>query len=195
MSTMPATCFRDRGRRHRPVYSSVSFSLWSKVDNLTLTGTAITGGGNNGANTIIGNAQNNVLNGAGGADILKGAAGNDIYLCRRCRGHCFRDRRRRHRHGLQLGQLLAVVGGRNLTLTGTAITGGGNNGDNTIIGNAQNNVLNGAGGADIMLGAPATTSIYVDDAGDIVSESRRPRHRRVYSASASRCGRRSRTSP
>jgi len=69
------------------VKSSVSHTLRSNVDNLTLTGAnAINGTGNTLANTITGNGAGNTLSGGsggdtlrglGGADVLRGSAGND----------------------------------------------------------------------------------------------------------------------
>ena len=60
------------------VLSSITWTLRANVENLTLTGTASTGGtGNALANLIIGNAGANKLFGLDGDDILKGAAGND----------------------------------------------------------------------------------------------------------------------
>lgn len=60
------------------VRSSVSFTLPTDVENLTLTGTAaIDGTGNNGSNNIIGNAGANSIDGGFGNDALVGDAGND----------------------------------------------------------------------------------------------------------------------
>ncbi|MBJ2347402.1 M10 family metallopeptidase C-terminal domain-containing protein, partial [Pseudomonas sp. HB05] len=62
------------------VRSSVSWTLGSNLENLTLTGVAaINGSGNALDNVLIGNAAANVLNGLGGADSLDGGAGNDTY--------------------------------------------------------------------------------------------------------------------
>jgi Ca2+-binding RTX toxin-like protein len=59
------------------VYSSVNHSLGFQVENLTLTGTAVQGYGNDLNNTIVGNSGNNTLCGFGGADAINGGAGND----------------------------------------------------------------------------------------------------------------------
>lgn len=66
------------GEGHDTVSSGVSYTLTANVENLVLTGAAISGTGNNLANVITGNAGNNLLNGAAGGDQLFGEAGNDI---------------------------------------------------------------------------------------------------------------------
>ncbi len=63
------------------VESTVSYSLATNVENLTLTGTgAINASGNTLANTLTGNAAANLLNGGASADTMIGGAGNDIYV-------------------------------------------------------------------------------------------------------------------
>jgi Ca2+-binding RTX toxin-like protein len=60
------------------VQSSVTFTLSSHVENLTLTGkTAINGTGNDQDNIIAGNTAANTLNGGIGNDTLDGGADND----------------------------------------------------------------------------------------------------------------------
>jgi Ca2+-binding RTX toxin-like protein len=61
------------------VKSRVDYTLGANLDNLTLTNTALTGKGNELANTLIGNDGDNVLTGAGGKDVLTGGKGNDTY--------------------------------------------------------------------------------------------------------------------
>ena len=58
--------------------SAASYTLDSNIENLTLTGTAITGTGNEQANVITGNGGDNFLYGAYGNDSLTGAGGNDV---------------------------------------------------------------------------------------------------------------------
>ncbi|MBX3670854.1 MAG: VWA domain-containing protein [Rhodocyclaceae bacterium] len=72
------------------------------------------------------------------------------------------------------------VYGSNLTLTGSAnITGTGNSLDNVITGNSGNNALSGLAGNDTLNGGPGSDTMagglgddtyYLDDAGDVVTE-------------------------
>lgn len=64
------------------VQSSVNFDLsqgsLSEVENLTLTGSASAGTGNGQGNVIVGNGAVNSLYGNGGDDTLEGGAGDDV---------------------------------------------------------------------------------------------------------------------
>ena len=61
------------------VISTVTYTLGTNLENLTLAGTtAINGTGNTLDNILIGNSAANTLNGGAGNDFLTGAAGNDI---------------------------------------------------------------------------------------------------------------------
>ena len=62
------------------VTSSVDHTLGLNVENLTLTGTAANGTGNDLANTLAGTAQANTLDGDAGADETIGLRGNDSYV-------------------------------------------------------------------------------------------------------------------
>ena len=63
------------------VNSSISYTLTSFVENLSLTGTtAINGTGNGLNNTIIGNSGANTLNGGLGNDTLTGGSGKDKFV-------------------------------------------------------------------------------------------------------------------
>ncbi|MBV6865632.1 calcium-binding protein [Xanthomonas euvesicatoria] len=60
------------------VLSTISYTLGSNVENLSLSGTsAINGTGNALANLLVGNSGNNALSSLGGNDVLDGRAGTD----------------------------------------------------------------------------------------------------------------------
>ena len=62
------------------VQSSITYTLGTNVENLTLTGTtAINGTGNTLNNTLTGNAAANILIGGAGADTLIGGGGADTF--------------------------------------------------------------------------------------------------------------------
>ncbi|MEI6336913.1 MAG: type I secretion C-terminal target domain-containing protein, partial [Methylococcaceae bacterium] len=61
------------------VNSSITYTLETNVENLTLTGAAtLNGTGNALNNTLTGNAAANILNGLAGNDTIVGLAGNDF---------------------------------------------------------------------------------------------------------------------
>ena len=63
------------------IQSSVSFTVSSDVENLTLTGLGnINATGNALNNILIGNTRNNTLDGKAGADDMRGGDGDDIYI-------------------------------------------------------------------------------------------------------------------
>jgi len=68
----------NSGEGSDTVVASVSWTLGSNVENLTLAGSAaINGTGNALANTLVGNGAANVLDGGSGDDVLQGLGGND----------------------------------------------------------------------------------------------------------------------
>jgi len=63
------------------VQSSVTYTLGTNIENLTLTGTtAINGTGNDLNNVITGNTGANILDGGAGADTMIGGLSNDTYI-------------------------------------------------------------------------------------------------------------------
>jgi len=151
--------------------ASVSYALAAGVENLILTGgSSIDGSGNSLANVLQGNAAGNRLDGGAGNDTMQGGAGNDVYVVS------------------ETGDLVVEVAGEgidrvesslasytltanveNLTLMGFG-TGIGNSSANRLVGSFANNVLDGGGGADTMVGNGGDDNYLVDDAGDVVVE-------------------------
>jgi Ca2+-binding RTX toxin-like protein len=62
------------------VRSSVTLTLGTNLENLPLTGSAVSGTGNSLANTMIGNSGANSLNGGTGSDTLTGGSGADNFI-------------------------------------------------------------------------------------------------------------------
>lgn len=126
------------------VRSYIDFELSLDFENLTLLGTAVEAVGNASANVIGGNAANNVLIGLGGDDTLNGVGGDDT---------------------LDGGSGADVLdgGGGNDELAG-------GDDDDVLRGNVGNDVLDGGVGADQMDGGGGDDIYYVDNVGDVASE-------------------------
>ncbi|MBI3896877.1 MAG: putative Ig domain-containing protein [Gammaproteobacteria bacterium] len=181
------------------VQASVTYTLTTNVENLTLTGTnAINGTGNTLANVITGNSANNSLSGSsgndtlygmGGDDSLNGGTGNDTMI-----GGIGNDTYTvdstsdivTENAGEGTDKVNSSVtytltnDVENLTLTGsTAINGTGNaldniltgnSANNTLTGNAGNDTLDGGNGSDTMTGGTGNDTYVVTSTGDIVTE-------------------------
>lgn len=171
------------------VQSSVSFALTDNVEKLVLTGeAAIDGVGNALDNTIIGNAADNTLHGADGSDSLDGGDGHDALDggsgADAMTGGAGDDGYVVDEAGDQVIESLnagidSVTASINyvlpshveaLTLSGGALTGTGNELNNTLTGSALANILDGALGADSMSGGAGDDRYRVDNSGDVVSE-------------------------
>ncbi|MFC3177999.1 calcium-binding protein, partial [Undibacterium amnicola] len=136
------------------VQSSVSYSLGTNLENLTLTGTAnINATGNTAANILFGNSGNNVLDGGAGADAMSGGAGNDIYVLDNASDVITENGSEGIDQVKSSLTYTLIANLESLLLTGTtAINGTGNALDNLLIGNSGKNVLNGGAGNDILQG-------------------------------------------
>ncbi len=180
------------------VTSTVSFNLPSNVENLTLSGRhALYGGGNSLDNTITGNAFANILDGRGGTDTLIGGAGDDRYLVSTPVhfgwGNALDTIIENAGEGYDTIVANSIYSATLPTNVEALIATGGTNpsfGDPTIdqrrklVGNALANVidaflaldagaqselvLDGGGGADILIGSFADISVrfVIDDLGD-----------------------------
>jgi Ca2+-binding RTX toxin-like protein len=149
------------------IQSSVTLTLATNVENLTLTGTAAINGTGNAANNVItGNTANNILDGGAGIDTLIGGTGDDIYIVDSTTDTITENAN----EGIDTIQssvtLTLATNVENLTLTGTAaIDGTGNAGNNVITGNSANNTLNGGAGNDTLDGG-ASIDTLIGGLGD-----------------------------
>jgi Ca2+-binding RTX toxin-like protein/subtilisin-like proprotein convertase family protein len=140
------------------VQSSVSFDMaGSYLENLILTGTAsINGAGNSLANTITGNAANNIIDGDTGIDRMVGGGGDDRYYVDNAGDVVVEASGSGTGNDRVVSTVSFNLAGQyieRLTLDGTGnINGTGNSLANTITGNAGSNVLNGGTGKDTLTG-------------------------------------------
>jgi Ca2+-binding RTX toxin-like protein len=136
------------------VYSSVTRTLGSDLENLTLTGGAnINGTGNALDNILYGNSSDNTFDGGAGADTMAGGAGNDTYVVDDP-GDIILEAAGEGTDLVQSTVTLTLSANvENLTLTGSAaINGAGNELDNVVLGNSAANALDGGLGNDTLGG-------------------------------------------
>jgi Ca2+-binding RTX toxin-like protein len=134
----------------------------------------------NGSGTMYGGAGNDILNGSTGADTLVGGTGDDTYV----RNHASDVLTENANEGIDtvlcsINNYTLLTHFENLTLTGSALVGTGNDADNILIGNNANNTLNGGNGndildgglgADTLVGGAGDDTYYIDNINDKVTE-------------------------
>jgi Ca2+-binding RTX toxin-like protein len=152
------------------VFASVSHTLSSNVEKLTLTGSAVCGTGNTLGNDLTGNAANNILNGGAGNDTMRGGAGNDTYYVDAAGDSIVESASEGTDTVVASVSYTLTSNVENLTLTGSAVSGTGNTLNNTLQGNAAGNVLNGGVGSDTLKGGAGNDTYYIDTAADSITE-------------------------
>ncbi|MFN0263780.1 beta strand repeat-containing protein [Tepidamorphus sp. 3E244] len=154
------------------VRSSISYTLGSDVENLTLTGTDnVDATGNAAINEITGNAGDNTIDGGAAADLMMGGGGNDTFIVDNTGDTVvenFNEGTDEIRSSVTYTlpehvELLTLTGTDNIDATGNAL-------DNTITGNIGDNILDGGSGADTLIGGGGNDTFFVDDAGDVIIE-------------------------
>jgi len=151
------------------VESTIAWTLGDNLENLTLLGkAALSGTGNSLNNILTGNDGNNILDGGAGVDRLIGGKGNDTYIVRNEDDVVEEnDKEGTDTVKAHISYSLSDFV-ENLTLEDSAdiedanIDGTGNDLANTITGNAGNNILDGKGGVDKLIGGKGSDTYIVD---------------------------------
>ena len=163
------------------VAASISYTLsdGAEIEELRTTmssaATALKLTGNEFAQTIIGNAGNNILDGKGGADVMAGGDGDDIYYVDNA-GDTIVEQGGGGQDRVAVVDVSFVLNaGAKVEMLTTDDSKGvlalaltGNEYNQTIIGNAGNNVLDGNGGTDTLIGGLGNDIYYVDSSDDVV---------------------------
>ncbi|MDP3479129.1 MAG: C2 family cysteine protease [Desulfoprunum sp.] len=135
--------------------------------------------GGDGADTLIAWGGNDTLNGGAGADYLIGKTGNDTY-----RVDSLDSIYENANEGFDTiisdfsraispnVENLILAGASDLSASGNELNNQitGNTGRNSLWGGAGADSLNGAGGADILDGGSGNDTYYIDNAGDVTTE-------------------------
>ena len=164
-------------------WSTVSYTLASHVQNLTLTGGGnIDGTGNALNNLITGNSGNNHIDGGLGADTMAGGLGDDTYYVDNP-GDVITENANEGTDTV-ISSITYVLGLtsnlENLTLSGSSAINGagntmnnvitGNDGNNNLVGNFGDDVLDGKGGVNFLYGDWGNDTYIVNSVNDHVSE-------------------------
>lgn len=152
------------------VLSSINYTLGDRLENLVLTGGALTGTGNSLANALTGNNLNNRLDGGIGADLMVGGDGNDTYIV----DNVYDRADEANYGGIDTVQsrvsFTLGTGVENLVLIGReAVQGTGNYQNNVLTGNELANSLFGLAGADTLIGGAGTDTLSGGAGADVFS--------------------------
>ena len=160
--------------------TSISHALAANVERLfvgdieSLAALHLTG--NDLANDIVANAGDNLIDGGAGADSMFGAYGNDIYFVDNAGDQVLEGTAAGYdtvfasvsfvldSPAVERVFALDPSSTAALNFTGNAL-------DNELGGTAGANILDGGLGADLMVGADGDDIYFVDNAGDVVSDS------------------------
>jgi Ca2+-binding RTX toxin-like protein len=153
------------------ILSGIDYDLRNaaQVENLTLTGSAVDGIGNELNNTLTGNAANNRLDGGAGVDRLVGGLGDDTYLVDNAADVIVENANGGTDTVLSAVSYVLPNHVENIILTGTtAINATGNALNNSLEGNSGNNRLNGGAGDDILKGLSGNDVLNGDSGNDVL---------------------------
>lgn len=150
-----------------------SYTLGAEVEKLVYTGSAsFFGIGNAWDNELRGGAGADRLDGGRGADVMVGGAGSDVYIVDNI-GDVVTEEVDGGTDTIQtsLSSMTLSANVENLVFTGFGpVRGSGNALGNEMRGSRFADYLDGAGGADVMVGMQGDDVYVVDDAADRVLE-------------------------
>jgi Ca2+-binding RTX toxin-like protein len=127
--------------------------------DLALTGTA-------GGDVLTGGAGNDTLDGGLGADAMTGGAGDDTYVVDNTGDTVIETANQGIDRVRSSVNYVLPQHTEQLTLTGDATAGTGNDLDNLLFGNALDNVLDGAAGNDTLDGGAGADALYGGSGND-----------------------------
>ena len=153
------------------VFSSISYTLTSNVETLTLTGAAnISGTGNDLFNKIYGNAGNNILDGGTACDTMYGGAGDDTYIFDNNCDYAIEYANQGTDTVLTPESFFWQANIEILTLTGSGNADGFGDGANNVMnGNSGANTLLGYGGNDSLSGGVGMDNLSGGDGNDTLN--------------------------
>ena len=127
--------------------------------------------GGAGNDTLLGGVGNDYLDGGAGADHMEGGYGDDTYIVNTVNDVILEQQNEGYDTVIAGTSYVLNTGIEALRLIeGGHFNGTGNQLNNTIIGNSQNNILDGVTGADLHIGGLGNDAYYVEDVGDQVIE-------------------------
>jgi Ca2+-binding RTX toxin-like protein len=166
------------------LFSSISYTLNSgaEVETMSTTDHAGTGAidltGNELSQNIYGNAGANSLRGGGGGDVLIGFGGNDFYFVDDSRDTIVEGASEGAADRVFASVSYTLTAGAQVEIMSTSNNAGtapinltGNELSQSIFGNAGDNILEGGGGGDGMVGFGGNDRYIINDARDAVTES------------------------
>lgn len=151
------------------VESSISYTLGTTLENLTLLGSFnLDATGNSDDNVIKGNTGDNRIVGGAGDDSLYGGDGNDHYVAvsGSDRVYEYEDEGIDTIERVFDTNLVLDDNVENLILGAGITTGNGNELDNTITGNAGNNTIGGWEGSDTLHGLDGDDNLFGGNSSD-----------------------------